>query len=90
VVDLWEVLRCDDIAEQIIRSVSESSDVEIIEGAPGSGKSWLAKGVRALWEAGGGSAVVVEGAAIRLSVRLSRSRPVGCARPEAGSTLYMP
>lgn len=59
--DLWAVLGYDEIAAEVAKDVSASSDIDVIEGPPGSGKSWLAKGVGALWEAGGGSAVVVEG-----------------------------
>jgi hypothetical protein len=61
VAELWAVLGYDDIAAEAAKALSESADIDVIEGPPGSGKSWLAKGVGALWEAGGGSAVVVEG-----------------------------
>jgi hypothetical protein len=60
-VELWEVLGYDRVAAEIIYALGDSSDIDLIEGPPGVGKSWLAKGVGALWESAGGSTVLVEG-----------------------------
>ena len=49
------------IASSIARSMEEGTDINVIQGPPGGGKSWLAKGIGGLWEAGHGSTLVAEG-----------------------------
>src|SRR5580698_1690777 len=50
--------------------MNEGNDVCLIEGPPGVGKSWLAKGIGALWERSGGATVVIEGDPLRTDVSL--------------------
>jgi len=47
---LPRVLGHDDIAASIARTIQEGSDISVIQGPPGVGKSWLANGIGALWE----------------------------------------
>lgn len=58
---LWQVLGYDQVAHGISRRFSESAGIALLEGPPGVGKSWLARGIGASWQEGGGSTVVVEG-----------------------------
>lgn len=55
------VLGHDQIAASIARTVHEGNEISVIQGPPGVGKSWLANGVGALWEEGGGSTIVAQG-----------------------------
>jgi hypothetical protein len=55
------VLGHDVVAAAIADALSESDVINVIQGPPGAGKSWIAKGIGALWEEGGGSALVAEG-----------------------------
>lgn len=54
------VLGYDAIASSIVESM-EPGKISIIQGPPGVGKSWLAKGIGGLWEEGEGRAIVAEG-----------------------------
>ncbi len=68
--DLWKTLGYDQIAVEIAKGLSETADINVIQGPPGVGKSWLAKGVGAMWEAAGGGVVVAEGDSMRSEVSL--------------------
>lgn len=68
--DLWGVLGYDAIASRIAASLRESSDITVLEGPPGVGKSWLAKGIGELWEASGGCVAVADGDPLRSDVAL--------------------
>lgn len=68
--DPWETLGYDRVSLEIGRQLSETADIELIQGPPGVGKSWLAKGVGAMWESAGGGVVVVEGDSSRSDVSL--------------------
>jgi hypothetical protein len=70
VADLWTLLGYDEVAAGIAEAMNEGDEVCLIEGPPGVGKSWLAKGIGALWENGGGATVVVEGDPLRTDVSL--------------------
>jgi tetratricopeptide (TPR) repeat protein len=70
VSEVWEVLGYEGTASEIAIALGESKDIEVIEGPPGCGKSWLAKGVGGLWEMAGGSTVLVEGDRRRSDVAL--------------------
>jgi hypothetical protein len=59
--DLWAVLGYEDVAASIAQAMHEGSDVNVIEGPAGVGKSRLAEGIGELWEAGKGSAIVARG-----------------------------
>lgn len=59
--ELWEILGYDEIVHEIAESLRDSSDICVIEGPPGVGKSWLLNGIGKLWEEMGGSTVVGEG-----------------------------
>jgi hypothetical protein len=59
--DLWRTLGYDEIAVGVARGFRDSDRIAVLEGPPGVGKSWLARGIGALWQAGGGSAIVAEG-----------------------------
>jgi hypothetical protein len=61
VADLWKVLGYDEIAGDIAHALDASAGIKVLEGPPGVGKSWLARGIGALWEHGGGSTVVAQG-----------------------------
>lgn len=67
-MNLWGVLRYDEVALGIAEALQESQDIALLEGPPGVGKSWLAKEIGGLWEAGGGSAVVAEGDLLKSDV----------------------
>ena len=68
--EVWEVLGYEGAASEIAVALGESKDIEVIEGPPGCGKSWLAKGVGGLWEMAGGSTVLAEGDRRRSDVAL--------------------
>ena len=68
--DLWGALGYDRWAADIAEGLGGSAQITVIKGPPGVGKSWLAKGVGALWESAGGSAVVAEGDLSRSDVSL--------------------
>lgn len=68
--DLWELLGYDAVAAGIAEAMNEGDGLCLIEGPPGVGKSWLAKGIGALWEEGGGATVIVEGDPLRSDVSL--------------------
>jgi len=68
--DLWTLLGYDAVAAEIAGAMHEGDEVCLIEGPPGVGKSWLAKGIGALWQEGGGATVVVEGDPLRTDVSL--------------------
>lgn len=67
---LWEVLGYDELASEVAKSLRESSDITVVEGPPGVGKSFLAQGIGELWESGGGSVAVAEGDQMRSDVAL--------------------
>ncbi len=68
--DLWRLLGYDAVAAGIAEAMNAGDEVCLIEGPPGVGKSWLAKGIGVLWEEGGGATVVVEGDPLRTDVSL--------------------
>ena len=59
--DLWTTLGYDRVASRVASALEQSDDLVVLQGPPGVGKSWLAKGIGVLWEDGGGSAIVAEG-----------------------------
>lgn len=58
---LWAALGYEHRLAEITRHFSEGGRTIIVDGPPGVGKSWLAKGFGASWEEGGGASVVAEG-----------------------------
>jgi hypothetical protein len=70
VPDLWPALGYDRIAVEIAEALRASADVVAIEGPPGTGKTYLAKGIGGLWEDAGGSTVVAEGDVLSSEVAL--------------------
>lgn len=58
---LWSVLGYDKIAVDILQNFEESKKMVLLEGPPGVGKSWLARGIGAAWQNDFGSTVVAEG-----------------------------
>lgn len=67
---LWEYLGYDSVAEQISAALQRGSRLVLLEGHPGVGKSWLARGVAAAWETAGGASAVAEGDELRCQVSL--------------------
>jgi tetratricopeptide (TPR) repeat protein len=61
VADLWRVLGYDEKASEIGGAISENSELVVLEGPPGVGKTWLAQGIGTIWEEGGGSSVLAVG-----------------------------
>lgn len=59
--DVWGALGYDLIASEIASAMQDGLEILVIEGPPGIGKSSLARGVGAMWEAAGGATVVAEG-----------------------------
>lgn len=59
--DLWPTLGYDKTAAEIADALRASAEIVVIEGPPGVGKTYLAKGVGGLWQEAGGSSVVAEG-----------------------------
>jgi hypothetical protein len=55
------VLGYDRIASSIFRTLQGGTDVTLIQGPPGVGKSWLAQGIGGLWDEDGGSTIVAQG-----------------------------
>jgi tetratricopeptide (TPR) repeat protein len=76
VADLWRTLGYDQVALDVAAGLAESSDVHLIKGPPGVGKSRLAKGIGAMWETSGGAVLVAEGDPMRTDVPL---HPFGIA-----------
>jgi hypothetical protein len=70
VKSLWELLGYDRVAEEIAMALSGRVPVSLIEGPPGIGKSWLARGIGELWVEGGGSVVLAEGDALKRDASL--------------------
>jgi tetratricopeptide (TPR) repeat protein len=61
VSQLWSALGYDEQASEIADAISESSELVVLEGPPGVGKTWLAQGIGTMWEEGSGSSVLAEG-----------------------------
>ena len=59
--DLWSTLGYEAVAAEVAQALASSRGIEIVQGPPGVGKSWLARGIAALWEQDGGASVVAEG-----------------------------
>ncbi|MBS1871017.1 MAG: AAA family ATPase [Actinobacteria bacterium] len=49
------------VAAAIAQTIEAGTDISVIQGPPGVGKSWLANGIGALWEEGGGKTIVAQG-----------------------------
>lgn len=81
--NLWAELGYDELASGVARSLRDSSDITLIKGPPGVGKSLLAKGIGELWEEGGGSVAIAEGDSLRSDVALY---PFGFALAGLGSS----
>jgi Predicted ATPase len=60
----------DDVALAVAQSLRDGTEINVILGPPGIGKSWLAKGIGAIWERAGGSTVVAQGDLLRSDVPL--------------------
>jgi hypothetical protein len=58
---LPSVLGYDAVAAAIAETIEAGTDISVIQGPPGVGKSWLANGIGALWEEGGGKTIVAQG-----------------------------
>jgi energy-coupling factor transporter ATP-binding protein EcfA2 len=70
VPDLWPALGYDQTAAEIAEALRTASETVVVEGPPGAGKSFLARGIGGLWEEAGGSAVVAEGDVFSSDVEL--------------------
>jgi hypothetical protein len=70
VPSVWGTLGYDEVAFAVAQSMHDSTDINVIQGPPGIGKSWLAKGIGAMWERAGGSTVVAQGDLLRSDVSL--------------------
>jgi AAA ATPase domain len=68
VPDLWSALGYDAVAADVAQALQRSSDIIVLEGPPGVGKSWLAKGIGAIWQERGGSTIIAEGDSFRSDV----------------------
>lgn len=55
------VLGHDVLAASIAQTLREGNDLTVVQGPPGVGKSWLANGIGALWDDGGGQTIVAQG-----------------------------
>ena len=55
------VLGHDAVAASIAQTLENGTAISVIQGAPGVGKSWLANGIGALWQDGGGRTIVAQG-----------------------------
>ena len=58
---LPRVLGHDAVAVSVAQTLDERAAISVIQGPPGVGKSWLASGIGALWEEGGGKTIVAQG-----------------------------
>lgn len=67
---VWAALGYDEIALGVAQSFRDGTDINVIQGPPGVGKSWLANGIGAIWERAGGSTVVAQGDLLRSDVPL--------------------
>lgn len=63
--DLWTALGYDRVAADVAEALHNGADINVVQGPPGVGKSWLAKGIGAMWQSGGGSTVVAEGDSLK-------------------------
>ena len=59
---LWRILGYDEVASDLAADLDQSRRPALLQGPPGVGKSWLSRGIGALWQRGGGSTVIAEGA----------------------------
>jgi tetratricopeptide (TPR) repeat protein len=60
-VDLWRILGYDEIANRIASGLEADDNLQVIEGPPGVGKSWLADGIGGEWAQQGGTTLEAEG-----------------------------
>jgi hypothetical protein len=85
---LWQILGYDHVAKRVAEELHAGTNLCVLEGPPGVGKSWLASDIGVLWEEGGGSTVLVEGDLQRADASLypfafamgglpSRWKPIG-------------
>lgn len=58
---LWRILGYDEVALALVEDLEQSHRLALLQGPPGVGKSWLSKGIGALWQRNGGSTVIAEG-----------------------------
>lgn len=58
---LWRVLGYDEVAVALVEDLEQDHRPALLQGPPGVGKSWLSRGIGALWQRNGGSTVVAEG-----------------------------
>lgn len=87
--DLWATLGYDQIAADIARSLRDGSEVRLIEGPPGVGKTSLTKGIGGLWEVASGATLVTVGDSARSNVPYSPFR-FALTGLSAGWRTYVP
>src|SRR3954466_11587670 len=58
---LWTTLGYDSIAAEVADALGSNADIVVLQGPPGVGKSWLARGIGVMWQEGGGGTIVAEG-----------------------------
>lgn len=66
---VWGALGYEESVLRVANSLIEDASLDVIEGPPGVGKSYFARGVGVLWERAGGCTIAAEGDLLRSDVR---------------------
>lgn len=58
---IWAELGYHEAFAEMAQDLRDTAGLHLLEGPPGTGKSWLARGLGAFWKRGGASTIIAEG-----------------------------